>query len=114
MCHSGHETTSATLSFAYYNLCKHPEKMHKAQQQVDEVVGENVLTVDMLPKLSYIDAVIKETLRLNSPISLVMVTSKRDQVLGGKYFIPEGTESAVLLKSLYASRPSPTSDRRLC
>ena len=68
---AGHETTSATLSFAYYNLMKNPDKLHKAQQQADEVVVDSVLSLDMLPKLNYIDAVIKETLRMSRPINQV-------------------------------------------
>ena len=56
---AGHETTSATLSFSYYNLIKNPEKLHKAIQEVDNVLGDNILTIDMLPKLNYVDACIK-------------------------------------------------------
>ena len=96
-----HETTSATLSFAYYNLIKNPEKLHKAQQQVDEVVGNSVLSVDVLPKLTYIDAVVKETLRLSSPITQVIVNATKDQVLGGKYFIAKNTPVTALLKALH-------------
>lgn len=57
-----YETTSATLSFIYYLLCTYPETMAKAQQEVDEVVGDKVLTYEMLPKLKYLDACIKEAL----------------------------------------------------
>ena len=98
---AGHETTSATLSFNYYNLVKNPEKLHKAMQQVDEVVGDNVLTVDMLPKLTYIDACVKETLRLTSPIPQISVTSTKDQVLGGRCFIPKDQALMCLLKCLH-------------
>ena len=56
---AGHETTSGTLSFLWYNLLKNPEAFHKAQQQTDSLVGDKVLTVEMLPKLTYIDACIK-------------------------------------------------------
>lgn len=92
------------MSFRYYNLVKNPEKLHKAMQEVDDVVGERVLTVDDLPKLQYIDACIKETLRLNAPISKTSVTSTKDQVLGGKYFISKGQIMTVLLKYLHSDR----------
>ena len=36
---AGHETTSGTLSFLFYNLLKNPEKLQKAQQEVDQVLG---------------------------------------------------------------------------
>src|SRR5690606_33192207 len=32
-----HETTSGLLSFAFYQLLKHPEAYQKAQREVDEV-----------------------------------------------------------------------------
>ena len=36
---AGHETTSGTLSFLFYHLLKNPEKLQKAQQEVDQVLG---------------------------------------------------------------------------
>lgn len=51
---AGHETTSATLSFCYYNLIKNPEKFLKAQKQVDDVVGDSVLSLEHVSKLDYV------------------------------------------------------------
>ncbi|KAF7192712.1 Bifunctional cytochrome P450/NADPH--P450 reductase [Pseudocercospora fuligena] len=98
---AGHETTSATLSFTYYNLLKHPEKMLKAQKQVDEVVGDSVLSLEHVPKLDFVDACIKETLRLSSPINGSTLASKEDQVLAGKYFIPANTSVTFVNRALH-------------
>lgn len=87
---AGYETTSASLSFIYYFLCSNPETLLKAQQEVDHVVGDKVLTYDMLPKLKYLDACVKESLRLQHPSSLLTRFAIRDTVLGGKYFIHQG------------------------
>jgi cytochrome P450 / NADPH-cytochrome P450 reductase len=54
---AGHETTSGTLSFAFYRLLKNPEAYQKAQKEVDEVIGKGPITVDHLSKLPYITAV---------------------------------------------------------
>lgn len=54
---AGHETTGGTLSFAMYNLLKHPEVYRKAQQEVDEVIGEGPIKVEHMGKLQYIQAV---------------------------------------------------------
>ncbi|KAJ5507569.1 cytochrome P450, partial [Penicillium freii] len=59
---AGYKTTSAILCFLYYNLLKNPETFIKAQQEVDKVVGDSVLTVEYLPSLLYLDIYIKETL----------------------------------------------------
>ncbi|KAB8226940.1 cytochrome P450 [Aspergillus alliaceus] len=88
---AGHETTSATLCFLYYNWLKNPLTLKKAQQEVDEVVGGSVLNVDHLPKLTYIDASIKETLRLSSPIPTFFVKPKNDTTVGERFKISSNT-----------------------
>lgn len=47
---AGHEATSGTLSFAFYYL-KNPSAYHKVQQEVDDVVGRDKVTVDHVSKL---------------------------------------------------------------
>lgn len=98
---AGHETTSGTLSFCYYNLLKNPAKLLKAQKQVDEVVGNGILEYRHLAKLTYIDACIKETLRLSVPIPVFVVNPKKDTVLGGKYFVSKDSYILANLKGLH-------------
>ncbi|KAL8853074.1 MAG: hypothetical protein Q9221_002104 [Calogaya cf. arnoldii] len=64
----GYETSGATLCFVYYFLCNNIDKLAKAQQEVDEIVGFKVLTYGMLRNLKYLDACMKESLRLQHPI----------------------------------------------
>jgi cytochrome P450/NADPH-cytochrome P450 reductase len=45
---AGHETTSGLLSFAFYQLLKHPEAYRKAQQEVDSVIGKGPIKVSRL------------------------------------------------------------------
>lgn len=54
---AGHETTGGTLSFAFYNLLKNPEVYRKAQEEVDRVAGEGPITVELVNKLQYLQAV---------------------------------------------------------
>lgn len=86
----GYETTSSTLCFMYYFLCNNPDKLQKAREEVDRIVGDNVLHYDMLRKLKYLDAVMKESLRLQHPVSLLTRFATRDTVIGGKYLIKKG------------------------
>ncbi|RYP37718.1 hypothetical protein DL766_001367 [Monosporascus sp. MC13-8B] len=53
---AGHETTSGMLSFAFYQLLKHPDAYRKAQEEVDSVVGKKKITVEHVTKLPYIAA----------------------------------------------------------
>lgn len=99
---AGHETTSATLSFMWHNLLKNPSTLLKAQKEVDDVVGDKVVSLDMLPKLPYIDACIKETLRLSIPISATSVRAKQDTYLtNGKYKVNKGDNLTCNLKGLH-------------
>lgn len=54
---AGHETTSGLLSFAFYQLLKHPEAYRKAQEEVDTVIGDGPIRVEHMGKLPYIAAV---------------------------------------------------------
>ncbi|KAF1749005.1 hypothetical protein GCK72_025472 [Caenorhabditis remanei] len=61
---AGFDTTANSLGYAAYLLAQHPEKMRKAQQEIDNVVGTGNVSYDTMPKLTYLEAIVKETLRL--------------------------------------------------
>lgn len=86
----GYETTTSTLCFIYYFMCNNPRTLLKAQQEVDEVVGDGVLQYDMVRNLKYLDACMKEALRLQHPVSLLTRFAVKDTVVGGKYLIKKG------------------------
>lgn len=91
---AGHETTSGLLSFASYYLLKNPEALQKAQQEVDNVVGKGPVKFDHMSKLPYIEAILRETLRLSPTAPAFTVEPIRTVpdpvVLAGKYWIPAG------------------------
>ncbi|KAI0393231.1 bifunctional P-450:NADPH-P450 reductase [Xylariaceae sp. FL0594] len=98
---AGHETTSGTLSFAFYRLLKNPDAYQKAQKEVDEVVGKGPITVEHLSKLPYITAILRETLRLDSPIPLYTVVSNEDTLLAGKYQVKKNELCGLFLSSAH-------------
>ena len=61
---AGHETTSGLLSFTLYELMRHPAVLAKAHAVVDEVLGTESARFEHLPRLGYLDQILKETLRL--------------------------------------------------
>ncbi|KAI0180765.1 cytochrome P450 [Hypoxylon sp. FL1284] len=95
---AGHETTSGTLSFAFYELLKHPDAYRKAQEEVDAVIGKGPITVDHMSKLPYINAVLRETLRVDAPISQFVVTPHEDTLLAGKYPVAKHEPISLFLK----------------
>ena len=61
---AGHETTSGLLSFALYGLLENPDILMKAHAEVARVLGNDGPRFEHLAQLTYIDQVLKETLRL--------------------------------------------------
>jgi cytochrome P450/NADPH-cytochrome P450 reductase len=86
---AGHETTSGLLSFAFYQLLKHPDAYRKAQDEVDGVVGKGPIQPQHIKKLPYIEAILRETLRLCPTIPLIGKQAREDEIIGGQYFIPK-------------------------
>lgn len=89
------------MSFLFYHLLHNPETYHKAQQEVDEILGDDTLTINHIPKLKYIDACIKETLRFQSPITAVTRHAKTPTKIAGKYDIVPEKPIVVNLKGLH-------------
>ncbi|KAK1543827.1 bifunctional P-450/NADPH-P450 reductase [Colletotrichum paranaense] len=94
---AGHETTSGMLSFAFFELLRQPAAYRKAQQEVDDVIGQAPITIDHLSKLPYLNAVLRETLRLCATIPAFAVEAKEDTLIGGKYPVKKGESIACLL-----------------
>ena len=98
---AGHETTSGLLSFTCYELLKNPKAYERAQQEVDEVVGQGTITVEHLSKLKYIAAVLRETLRLHAPITDIKVTPLEDTLIGGKYAVEKDEVITIFLRKVH-------------
>lgn len=67
---AGQDTSAATLSWTLHLLSLNPEKRHTLEKEVRSLVqaeaskGTNEVTKSMISKMSYLDAVIKESMRL--------------------------------------------------
>jgi cytochrome P450 family 110 len=68
---AGHETTATTLAWTVHFVLKHPEVQAKIVAEIDRVRGDRPLSIDDIPKLEYLDATIKESMRLLPIISLI-------------------------------------------
>ncbi|KAJ5725977.1 Oxidoreductase FAD/NAD(P)-binding [Penicillium malachiteum] len=105
---AGHETTSGMLSFLFYYLLKTPHAYKKAQEEVDRVIGKRKITVDDMSKLPYINAVMRETLRLRPTaptfgLHAHPVKNKENPVTlgGGKYVLQEDETILVLAGKMH-------------
>lgn len=82
---AGHETTSGLLSFAIYELLKQPAVLARAREHVDDVLRGRTPTFDSLPTLTYLDQILKETLRLWPTAPAFAVRPFESTTLGGTF-----------------------------
>ncbi|XP_058742800.1 cytochrome P450 736A117-like [Vicia villosa] len=91
----GADTIYTVLEWAMTELLRDETVMHKLQDEVRTVVGnKNHVSEQDLVNMTYLKAVIKETLRLHLPIPLVPRRCKEDIKLDG-YDIAAGTHVIV-------------------
>lgn len=70
-------------------LLRNPEKMVRAQSEIRQVIGENgVVQESDIPRLPYLQAILKETLRLHPAAPLIPRKSESDVHIFG-FLIPE-------------------------
>ncbi|XP_046734965.1 uncharacterized protein LOC124404676 [Diprion similis] len=58
------DPTALTCSFLFMMLGMHPDIQDKVRKEVNEVIGDEDVTMENLSKLRYLELVIKETIRL--------------------------------------------------
>ncbi|HEU5349070.1 MAG TPA: cytochrome P450 [Ktedonobacterales bacterium] len=100
---AGHDTSTALLAWALHLLTVHPDILARVRAEIDTVVGMEIPTNAHVRRLSYLDAVIKETLRLYPPIHLGSRIAAADVVFRDFHF-PAGRR---VLYSIYLTHHDP-------
>lgn len=87
---AGHDTTSATISYTMYLLHLHPQVHKRVAAELDSVFGRDCTPEQIaaevrsqphsINRLEYLNAVLKETLRLFPPASTLRVLSPDDGI----------------------------------
>ncbi|PRQ33558.1 putative cytochrome P450 [Rosa chinensis] len=101
----GSDTTMVTLTWAIALLLNNRDKLKRAQDELDTEIGrERFVSESDMSKLVYIQAIVKETLRLYpaAPLSAPHEFNK-DCTIGG-YFVPKGTR---LITNLWKIQTDP-------
>lgn len=88
---AGHETTSNTMTFVWLLLSQHHDVRDRIEQEVQVVLGGRLPALADLRSLTYLDAVVKEAMRLYPPVWAVARVASEDVVLGD-HAIPKGTQ----------------------
>ncbi|KAG0473195.1 hypothetical protein HPP92_015052 [Vanilla planifolia] len=86
------DSNTTTIEWVMAELLYEPDRMRKAQQELDTVVGKDrVVEESDIPQLRYLGAVLKETLRLHSPSPLLVPRRTSSNCTAGGFSIPAGT-----------------------
>ncbi|XP_047948942.1 ferruginol synthase-like [Salvia hispanica] len=86
----GSDTTQSTVEWAMTEPLVNPEKMSNAKNELKSVIGEkNQVDESHISRLPYLQALIKETLRLHPPAPLLVPRKVDREVKIGDYIIPQ-------------------------
>ncbi len=80
---AGHETSATIAAWCVYHLCRHPDAMGKLREEIAAHTVDGVLPLAKINELKFLDAVVKETMRITPVFSLVARVLKEPQTIGG-------------------------------
>nr|XP_027788272.1 cytochrome P450 4F2 isoform X4 [Marmota flaviventris] len=103
----GHDTTASGLSWALYNLAKHPEYQERCRKEVQDLLRDRdpkEIEWDDLAQLPFLTMCIKESLRLHPPVTVISRCCTQDVVLPDGRVIPKGVTCLI---SIFGTHHNP-------
>nr|GEY09036.1 cytochrome P450 71A4-like [Tanacetum cinerariifolium] len=94
----GTDTTTTAIEWAISEVIKHPRVTKKLQQELDEIAqGRQRITEEDLENAQhpYLDAVLKESMRLHIPLPLIVPREATQDVKVMGYDIAAGTQVVI-------------------
>jgi len=88
---AGHETSSNALTWTLFLLSQHPQVAADLLDELQNALQGEAPTVEHLPQLPLLERVIKESMRVLSPVPWNGRVTAQPTELGG-YALPQGTE----------------------
>ncbi len=83
------ETAATTLTWTLFLLAQHPAVMRKLMEELDSVLGGKAPEPNQLPRLEFLAFVIKESMRVLSPVPYAIRATARKVQLG-PFKLPHG------------------------
>lgn len=101
---AGHETTGSALTWTLYLLVSNPEKLAKAQAEVDAVLGDRTMpTITDYSNLKYIMRCVCESMRLYPHPPVLLRRALVDDTLPGGYSVPRGQDVMISVYNIHHS-----------
>ncbi|CAL4939529.1 unnamed protein product [Urochloa decumbens] len=93
---AGTDTSAVSVEWALSELLRNPVVMAKATEELDRVVGRDRFIVEAdIPNLPFLEAIVKETMRLHPVAPLLAPRLSREDTYVAEYDIPAGTRVLV-------------------
>ncbi|KAL1945058.1 hypothetical protein VTO73DRAFT_2678 [Trametes versicolor] len=91
----GHDTTAGALSSAVYFLARYPDLQEKVRQEIFAVLGNEEPRIAHFANTPYLNAVIRESMRYNTPTNVTVPRISDDSLTVGDIVIPPNTPIAL-------------------
>jgi len=101
------DAMSSGLIYGFQHLVDHPEILAKVREEQDRVRGADLakpLTLDMMDEMPYLQAVVKETLRVKPPVVMVPYKATKAFPISDDYTVPA---NSMIIPSFYNSLHDP-------
>ncbi|XKL69071.1 hypothetical protein PGB90_006840 [Kerria lacca] len=99
---AGSETTAGALTFALYEIAKHGDIQNILFNEVEKIIDEyEELTYESLQKMTYLEQVINETLRMYPIAPFLMRVCNKDYLLDDDTMIEKGTRIIIPIMGLH-------------
>ncbi|XWS38462.1 hypothetical protein CRYUN_Cryun19dG0133400 [Craigia yunnanensis] len=93
---AGTETTASTLEWAMAELLHNPKALLESQRELRQIIGEgNLLEESDVARLPYLQAIVKETLRLHPAVPLLLPRKADVDVELHNFIVPKGAQVLV-------------------
>ena len=98
---TGHEITALTTTWTIGTLLDNPTTLAKVLTEIDEVLGDGALRPEHVMRLVYLDAAVKETMRLHSAVADGSTRLLVKPLELGGYVVPAGVLVSVCMHLLH-------------
>jgi cytochrome P450 len=83
---AGHETTSIALAWTLEQIISHPNAVERIREELARTTGGELPLAEHLAQLEYLDAAIRESLRVRTILPIVVRLTKRPFTAGGREY----------------------------
>ncbi|KAH1106311.1 hypothetical protein J1N35_010079 [Gossypium stocksii] len=90
---AGTDTVTSTLEWAMAELLHNPKALQEVRRELQQIVGKgNVVEESDVTRLLYLQAIVKETLRLHPPVPFLLPRKAEVDIKIHNFVIPKGAQ----------------------